>query len=311
MTTISRLALTYAPPTFVVEFKDRTNTTFHRRIEIRGLKEGHKREKVAEALIRKNGEYLGEGKVAKQQVVRLVGKLLDGMKARGRVQAQETAVIKEKEVTMNLVKEVKVGGGGECGPEVDDDDDEEATTIKPKLAPAVPAPVPAPVPTPVRASGLAPAPTPAHAPAPAPALKSELFKPPTKPSNNNQEEEPDYFKSEDEYEDDDSFEEDLSEDDSFEADTPVKGTEKTTTAPEKEEETTQTNENTNFEVDVKVKEQLAAYGDLKKVSEEALVKAKEEMEEAFEANRVKKGDDGFEWDKRMDFQAGDEESSWD
>jgi len=285
MTTVSRLALCYSPPTFVVEFKDRTNKTFHRRIMIKGLKEGSKREKVAEALIRKNGEYLGEGKVGKQQVIRLVGKLLDGMKARRNLE--------EKEETMKLVKEVKevkevTNAGG--GPEVDGEEDEKPKPKpkpKPKLSPVI-ATVPAPAPTPVTAP----------VPAPVPAPKSELFKPPTKSSSNNQEE-PDYFKSEDEYEDEDSFEEDLSEDDSFEADTPVKGAE---TAIEKK---------ADYRVDEKMKEQLAAYGDLNKVSEEALVKAKEEMEEAFEANRIKKGEEGFEWDKRVDFQAGDEESSWD
>ena len=42
-----------------------------------------------------------------------------------------------------------------------------------------------------------------------------------------------------------------------------------------------------------------------------VVKAKEEMEGAFEANRIKKGDDGFEWDKRVEFGEADAESSWD
>jgi len=44
--------------------------------------------------------------------------------------------------------------------------------------------------------------------------------------------------------------------------------------------------------------------DLNKVSEEALKQKKQEMDELFEKNRLQPGDEGFEYDKEMDF--GDE-----
>ncbi|GMI35179.1 hypothetical protein TrCOL_g6718 [Triparma columacea] len=56
---------------------------------------------------------------------------------------------------------------------------------------------------------------------------------------------------------------------------------------------------------------LAAYGDLNKVTDEQLDKVKSEMDVHFESNRVKKGDEGFVWDKQVEFEEGDEESSWD
>ena len=44
--------------------------------------------------------------------------------------------------------------------------------------------------------------------------------------------------------------------------------------------------------------------DLNKVSEEALKQKKQEMDELFEKNRLQPGDEGFEYNKEMDF--GDE-----
>ena len=50
--------------------------------------------------------------------------------------------------------------------------------------------------------------------------------------------------------------------------------------------------------------------DLNKVSEERLKQAKEEMNELYNAKRILPGEDGYEYDKRVDFQALSE-SSWD
>ncbi len=35
------------------------------------------------------------------------------------------------------------------------------------------------------------------------------------------------------------------------------------------------------------------------------------MDVAFEANRLKPGDEGFVWDKRVDFEAAEESNEWD
>jgi hypothetical protein len=35
------------------------------------------------------------------------------------------------------------------------------------------------------------------------------------------------------------------------------------------------------------------------------------MEKVFEAKRLKPGDDGYEWDKRVDFSAPTEDNEWD
>jgi len=59
------------------------------------------------------------------------------------------------------------------------------------------------------------------------------------------------------------------------------------------------------------KKYLSSFGDLNKVSEEELIKAKDQMSDAFEQNRAKPGDEEYEYDVRMDFEDGDEESSWD
>ena len=56
---------------------------------------------------------------------------------------------------------------------------------------------------------------------------------------------------------------------------------------------------------------LAKYGNLNGKSDAELTKIKGEMDEHFEANRIKKGDEGFVWDKQVQFEEGDEASSWD
>ena len=53
------------------------------------------------------------------------------------------------------------------------------------------------------------------------------------------------------------------------------------------------------------------WGDLNKASDEEVDRAKSEMDVAFEANRKKLGDDGYEWDKRADFETPSEECDWD
>ena len=53
--------------------------------------------------------------------------------------------------------------------------------------------------------------------------------------------------------------------------------------------------------------------DLNKVSEEALKQKKQEMDELFEKNRLQPGDEGFEYDKEMDFgdESDKESCGWD
>jgi len=63
--------------------------------------------------------------------------------------------------------------------------------------------------------------------------------------------------------------------------------------------------------DEKTKKYLSSFGDLNKVSEDELSLAKEKMNDAFEKNRAKPGDNDYVWDKRAEFEEGDEESSWD
>ena len=52
-------------------------------------------------------------------------------------------------------------------------------------------------------------------------------------------------------------------------------------------------------------------GDLNRASEEELTMAKKQMSNIFEEKQVLPSDAGFEYDKRMDFDNPDEESSWD
>ncbi len=59
------------------------------------------------------------------------------------------------------------------------------------------------------------------------------------------------------------------------------------------------------------KEHLSITGDLNKVSTEELLRAKGKMNEAFELAKVMPGDTNYEYDKRVDFEEPDEESSWD
>ncbi len=56
---------------------------------------------------------------------------------------------------------------------------------------------------------------------------------------------------------------------------------------------------------------LSSIGDLNKVSAEELNKAKEEMNIVFDLNRLQPGDEGYQYDKRVDFQEELSDSSWD
>ena len=51
--------------------------------------------------------------------------------------------------------------------------------------------------------------------------------------------------------------------------------------------------------------------DLNKVSEEELIKKKAEMEQLFEANRLKPGDEGYSYEIEKDFGGAKIESGWD
>ena len=53
------------------------------------------------------------------------------------------------------------------------------------------------------------------------------------------------------------------------------------------------------------------YGDLNKLSDEEVNKAKREMDSDFEMNRVKPGDEDFIYDKQISFDAPIESSEWD
>ena len=53
------------------------------------------------------------------------------------------------------------------------------------------------------------------------------------------------------------------------------------------------------------------FGDLNKASDAELAVAKAKMDVEFEKKRLKPGDHGFEWDLRVDFDAGDESNEWD
>lgn len=51
--------------------------------------------------------------------------------------------------------------------------------------------------------------------------------------------------------------------------------------------------------------------DLNKLDDYELDKRKADMDKDFEKNRLRPGDDGFEYDKEVDFTAGKMESGWD
>ena len=53
------------------------------------------------------------------------------------------------------------------------------------------------------------------------------------------------------------------------------------------------------------------YGDLNKVSEEELQKAKADMDIVFNRAHIRPNDDGYIYDKRVDFDEANMESSWD
>jgi centrosomal protein CEP19 len=56
---------------------------------------------------------------------------------------------------------------------------------------------------------------------------------------------------------------------------------------------------------------LSTIGDLQRVGPAALQAAKAKMETVFEAKRVKPGDPGYVWDKRVEFTPSEEASDWD
>ena len=56
---------------------------------------------------------------------------------------------------------------------------------------------------------------------------------------------------------------------------------------------------------------FALLDDLQKVDETVLAVAKGKMEETFEQNLVLSGDDGYEYDKRVEFGEAEEVTSWD
>lgn len=56
---------------------------------------------------------------------------------------------------------------------------------------------------------------------------------------------------------------------------------------------------------------LSGIGDLQRVGPAVLQAAKAKMEVLFEAHRVKPGEEGYEYDKRVEFTAAVEPSEWD
>ena len=57
--------------------------------------------------------------------------------------------------------------------------------------------------------------------------------------------------------------------------------------------------------------QVTSFGDLNRASEEELQKAKDRMDIGFGVNQVRKGDPGFVYDVRADFEDPVEDSGWD
>ena len=51
--------------------------------------------------------------------------------------------------------------------------------------------------------------------------------------------------------------------------------------------------------------------DLNKASDDVLTVAKAKMDVKFEENRLRPGDEGFVWDKQIDFDPPQEASEWD
>ena len=54
-----------------------------------------------------------------------------------------------------------------------------------------------------------------------------------------------------------------------------------------------------------------AYGDLNKASDEVLQQAKARMDVDFNSKRLKPGDNGYEWNKEVDFEPPTGVSEWD
>ena len=53
------------------------------------------------------------------------------------------------------------------------------------------------------------------------------------------------------------------------------------------------------------------YGDLNKASDEVVQQAKARMDVDFNAKRLKPGDDGYQWNKEVDFEPPTAVSEWD
>ncbi|KAL7522183.1 hypothetical protein ACHAWX_006872 [Stephanocyclus meneghinianus] len=64
-------------------------------------------------------------------------------------------------------------------------------------------------------------------------------------------------------------------------------------------------------VSIREREKLNGFGDLNKASEEDLQLAKNEMNEVYEKLRILPGDEEYVYDKRVDFEEPEEDSSWD
>jgi hypothetical protein len=72
--------------------------------------------------------------------------------------------------------------------------------------------------------------------------------------------------------------------------------------------------NNKIEDDDKImtmKTAIESMGDLNTVSQETLLIAKEEMNIVFDSNRILPGDEGYEYDKRVDYGDAMSQSSWD
>lgn len=68
--------------------------------------------------------------------------------------------------------------------------------------------------------------------------------------------------------------------------------------------------NNDYSYDMK-EDEVEIPDDLNKASDDVLTVAKAKMDVKFEENRLRPGDEGFEWDKQIDFDPPQEASEWD
>ena len=347
---VQKLGVTYSPPCLVVQFKGFNGSLYHRIIKFKRINWEMGKEKVAMEIIKEHASCLSGSLVGKEQVISVVGMLMDNWgkerksavkkpivseaannnttgnfkagsevavgatrtrrskgplaKALGATtRAPGVAVALEKEVELETEKkEEKEEEKGKKGGQAD----EAVVRAQNKSQAAVAA-----IETKTKKNEES-AVAASSGNAVANAAATKLQEKDEVEATGNQQDQPNYFLSDDSYSFDDSFEEDISE----EEDQGGEGGEGAGSdiIGEKGEKGKCADDAEEAEAKVVVattSKDLPVYGNLNKASDAELDAAKGKMDKLFEANRIRKGDEGFEWDKRVDFEEGDEESSWD